>query len=228
LIPSKDFIYGFAELHGLLNEEFEEYPFGISIGKRLNDSIVDSIIDGPTYEYYLHYKEINTELNKIATDIVIELKKNKIKCIDIAPTISSSSEEFKKYLDTLRYKISHKMIATRAGLGWIGKTDLLITKRFGPRIRLVTILTDKPVKSIHHPINKSRCGTCDKCTSTCPAQAANGKLWDVNTDRDMFFDARKCREKCGELAKKMLNIEARICGICVSVCPIGKFIKEYE
>jgi epoxyqueuosine reductase QueG len=186
LIPAEDFIYGFADLRGILNEEFGKYSYGVSIGKRLNDSIVDSIKDGPTHEYYHHYKEINTELNKIATDIIIELKKNKIKCMCITPTISSTSEEFKQYLDTLRYKISHKMIATRAGLGWIGKTNLLITKKFGPRVRLVSILTDKHIKSAHQPVNKSRCGTCDKCISACPAQAANGKLWDINTEGICF------------------------------------------
>ena len=44
----------------------------------------------------------------------------------------------------------------------------------------------------------------------------------LDVHRDSFFDAYKCREKCAELAKQKLNIDKRICGICVSVCPIGK------
>ena len=40
LIPACQFIYGFADLRGLLAKEFEEYPFGISIGKKLDDSFV--------------------------------------------------------------------------------------------------------------------------------------------------------------------------------------------
>ena len=32
---------------------------------------------------------------------------------------------------------------------------------------------------------------------------------------------KKCREKCGELAKERLNVDERICGLCVSVCPKG-------
>ena len=39
------------------------------------------------------------------------------------------------------------MIATRAGLGWIGKTDLFISKDIGARLRLVSILIDRPVKT---------------------------------------------------------------------------------
>ena len=43
LIPSGDFIYGFADLSGLLNKKFEDYPYGISILRRLDDEIVDGI-----------------------------------------------------------------------------------------------------------------------------------------------------------------------------------------
>jgi epoxyqueuosine reductase len=71
-------------------------------------------------------------------------------------------------------------------------------------------------------IDKSKCGKCDICVQKCPAQAANGILWDISTDRDLFFNAHKCREKCSELAKSRLNLDSRICGICVSVCPLGK------
>jgi len=222
LVPAFDYIYGFANLQGLLPDEFMEYSYGISIGKRLDDTIVDLIENGPTLEYLNHYKNVNEELTKLSINICDELKKENINCINIVPTVPTTSDEFKPYLKTLRYKISHKMIATRAGLGWIGKTDLFISKNFGPRVRLASILMDKPVELTRQTIDKSKCGTCDICVKRCPAQAANGTLWDINTDRDVFFDAYKCREKCGELAKLLLNMNSRICGICVSVCPHGK------
>jgi epoxyqueuosine reductase QueG len=222
LANSKDYIFGFANLKGLLISEFNQYPYGISIGRRLDNNIVDAIKNGPTLEYYNHYKEINAELNDLSTNICEELKKEKINCINIVPTVPTTSDEFKPYLKTLRYKVSHKMVATRSGLGWIGKTDLFISKDFGARVRLVSILMDTPVKITASSIDKSKCGKCDACVKKCPAQAANGTLWNINTDRDVFFDAHKCREKCGELAKLLLNKDSRICGICVSVCPIGK------
>ena len=114
------------------------------------------------------------------------------------------------------------MIATRAGLGWIGKTDLFISKAFGPRLRLVSILIDKPVNTTVLTNDKSRCGKCNVCVECCPARAANGILWDINTDRDIFFNAHKCREKCAELARLLGKKNTRICGVCVSVCPLGK------
>jgi epoxyqueuosine reductase QueG len=89
-------------------------------------------------------------------------------------------------------------------------------------VRLVSILLDRELPKLVKPIEKSKCGKCDICVIQCPAQAANGKLWDVNTDRDLFYDAFKCSKKCAELSKARLNESVRICGICVSVCPIGE------
>ena len=222
LVPSSDYIYGFANLNRLLTDEFIEFPYGISIGKRLDDKIVDLIENGPTLEYFNHYKDVNNELNNLANSICDDLKKENVNCIGIVPTISPLSNEFKPYTEKLRYKISHKMVATRAGLGWIGKTDLFISKEFRPRLRLVSILIDRPVKITRKTVDVSKCGKCDICVKKCPATAANGILWDIITDRDAFFDAYKCRNKCRELAKLLLNQDTTICGICVSVCPFGK------
>ena len=222
LTPKDEFIYGFADLRGLLHPKFSNYPFGISIGKKLDDSILDKLLDGPTLEYYKHYNNINKELADLTNNIQKDLHNIKINSILIKPTISLGSSDYRKYLKSLSYDISHKMVATRAGLGWIGKTDLLISKKFGPRLRLVTILLDRDPGVTAIPIDKSNCGKCNICVVKCPAQAANGMLWSIKIHRDHFFNAFKCREKCGELAKQRLNVDERICGLCVSVCPIGK------
>lgn len=222
LTPRDNYIYGFANVNGLLDIEFSQFPYAISIGKHLDDNIIDGISDGPTLEYLNHYDEINREMNDLAVSICNDLKKENINCISIVPTLNLSSEEFRPYAEKLRYKVSHKMIATRSGLGWIGKTDLFVSKEFGPRLRLVSILTDRPLTAKRKTFDRSKCGRCDVCVKGCPAQAAKGILWDIHTDRDLFFDVHKCRQKCGELAKSRLNLDTRICGICVSVCPLGK------
>ena len=222
LVPSEDFIYGFADLHGLIGKRFEDYSYGISIGKRLDGNIVDGIENGPTMEYYDHYKRINFELAGLALKIQAELGKIGIESKVIDPTISKETEGYMDYLKNLNFPMSHKMVATRAGLGWIGKTDLFISKAFGPRVRLVSLLlgSDPGVGSI--PVEASKCGSCDICVSKCPANAANGKLWDIKTPREEFFDAFACREKCSEMSIKNLNFNALVCGLCVNVCPMGK------
>ena len=221
LVPLENFVYGTADLNGLIDEKFGEYHYGISIGKKLDDDIIDGIKNGPTVEYYNHYKQVNIELAKIAENIKAELKKANIESIVIEPTFHTTSKRFKKYLQTLTVDVSHKMVATRAGLGWIGKTDLFISKDFGPRLRLVSLLINRKPEINSIPIETSKCGSCKKCIEQCPPQAANGKLWNIQIHRDEFFDAHKCKEY-GELVKEKLNLEGRICGMCISVCPIGK------
>lgn len=220
LVPSHDYIYGFADLSGLLDKKFSGFRYGISILRRLDDKIVDGIKDGPTPEYLEHYSTINEQLTNLSGVIALELVNAGIGAISVKPSVNMTPEKFNERLPDLRYDLSHKMVGTRAGLGWIGKTDLFVSKKFGPRLRLASILINQQVSPESEPINKSRCGNCKVCVDKCPAQAANGMLWDIYTDRDQFFDAYKCREQCSEFGRTRLNVDRRICGICVSVCPI--------
>jgi epoxyqueuosine reductase len=221
LVPSENYIYGFAELTGLLHTKFKGFNNGISLGRKLDSLIVDKISEGPTMEYYSHYRKINEELALISGRISAELNEINIDTCTISPTVST--EELDTiYYKTLRTDLSHKMVATRAGLGWIGKTDLLITKKFGPRLRLTSILLQDRVIPESKPIDISRCGTCNICVDVCPAKAANGKIWDITVDREEFFDAAKCRNQCAEFGRTRLSMNARVCGMCVAVCTIGQ------
>lgn len=223
LVPTENFIYGFSDLTGLLDSKFEGFNYGISIGVKLDETIVDKVINGPTTEYFLHYREANRYLALLTKKISDELARNDIESLAVPPTVPTSELDT-IYFETLRTDLSHKMVATRAGLGWIGKTDLFISKEFGPRLRLVSILLKTPVKAKSMSIDKSRCGKCSICVDICPAKAANGQLWNISIDRNKFFDPWKCRNKCAEFGRTKLGQDARVCGICVSACPIGKAI----
>ncbi|MBT6006205.1 MAG: hypothetical protein HOG79_10830, partial [Prolixibacteraceae bacterium] len=100
LIPFNNFIFGTADLNGLIDKKFGDFQFGISIGKKLDDKIIDDIKTGPTLEYYNYYHQINLELAQIAENIKVDLKKANIDSIVIAPTFHTNSKKFKKYLQT--------------------------------------------------------------------------------------------------------------------------------
>lgn len=217
---SKDYIIGFADMGDLIKDHYP-HRYAVVVGKRLDDSIIDGIEDGPTMPYYELYKATNDELNLITAQISRYLVQNAIPCLQIKSTVSDS-EIPEGYTKTLRMNFSHKMAATRAGLGWIGKTDLLVSEKFGPRIRLATVLTNYRFDNSGTPVTESQCGKCDICVEACPAQAANGKLWNVSLDRDQFYNAFKCRDMCRKLSQERLDKKVSICGICVSVCPQGK------
>jgi epoxyqueuosine reductase QueG len=225
IIGNKDnYIFAIANIKGLLGEKYSGFNYAISIARKLEDEIIDEISNGPTLEYLQNYKNVNAELLELIVNISNMLTNENIRNLPIKPTYEDDEPD-ENYFKTLRTDFSHKMVATRAGIGWIGKTDLLVTLKFGPRVRLASILVDDDFLKPGIPIEKSRCGTCDICVKSCPAQAANGTLWNTNTDRNEFYDAFKCREKCLELSKRNLNETISLCGICVSMCPIGKEIK---
>jgi len=58
LLPAENYIFGFADLTGLLQNKFDGFNYGISIGRKLDYEIVDKVINGPTPEYYSHYRQI--------------------------------------------------------------------------------------------------------------------------------------------------------------------------
>lgn len=216
-----DLFYGFADLSGLLPQDFNGYDYAIVMGRKLDRKIVDGIKNGPNITYWNHYRKVNDQLYRLQSEIAEVLDSNGISSRIIRPTLT---DEFidTHYNDTLRVEFSHKMAATQAGLGWIGKTALFISKDFGPRVRLTTLLIDHPLKASGTPINKSKCGKCDICVKKCPAEAATGTDWTSSIDRDDFFDAFKCRAMCRTLGNKMIGKDKRLCGICVAICPIGQ------
>ena len=220
LVPEEEYIYGFANLTCTIDQKFGEFKYGISIGRRLNNKIVNGVMGGPTLEYYGHYRQVNTELSDLIQRIAVDLKQAGINSRLTEPTVTTEQLDT-VYSGNLRTEISHKMVATQAGLGWIGKSDLFISRAFGPRLRLVTLLTDTRLEPDLQPIVESKCGNCKICRERCPAGAINGKLWNISVDRDEFFDAFKCREKCKEFGEKYLKMNVRVCGICVAVCPYG-------
>jgi epoxyqueuosine reductase QueG len=128
--------------------------------------------------------------------------------------------------ETQSTRLPHKTVATRAGLGWIGKCALLVTEKFGSAIRIATVLTDAELETAT-AIEDSRCGDCVLCVDSCPGKAPSGKEWNVNLDRDSFFDAFACAKAARERAVSRIGIDDTICGICISVCPwTMKYVKR--
>jgi len=111
----------------------------------------------------------------------------------------------------------HKLSAARAGLGWIGKSTLLVTPEFGPRLRLATILLADQLEA-DLPVTESRCGACDKCSVACPNEAIYDVLWQPNAGSKQPFSAANCgkrEEYIATLGRK------HACGHCLLVCPVG-------
>lgn len=195
----------------------DPYYYAISIGIRLSDDIINGILNCPTPEYAQHYRNINSTLDRLTSQVVrwiIEKGFN-------AEAIPASHLVDEK---NLLGNISHKAVARMAGLGWQGKSLLIINPEFGPRFRLATVLTDMPLIP-DKPI-KNRCGNCVECVKACPESAIKNITTDSHYEsRDIAIDLDKCHRRLLEF-KSVPGIGNRICGICIRVCPFGKQLDD--
>ncbi len=206
---------GYADVSDLSYEISAGFKNAVSIAVALNPSIISEITDGPTKIYYQEYNRVNDLLADLCNHAVDILTKEGHKAVAPAPTV--------KVVDLNDVNtLPHKTAATKAGLGWIGKSALLITKRYGAAIRLATVLTDAKL-DLAEPVEKSMCGDCQQCVDHCPAKAIKGNNWQLGAPRDSIYDAFACCDKAKELSKKA-GIKSTsgtvvICGICINVCP---------
>lgn len=139
------------------------------------------------------------------------LKENGIKYY--VPPVAQSSEE------TLRAPFSFKFAAVNAGLGWIGKNSLFITKKYGPRGRLGAVLMDYDFKT-GLPTEESLCkDSCNKCVSVCPYKVLNGLKWNIDMKRAELINYKMCNQKRSLYIKEHGRKNA--CGLCLVSCPYG-------
>lgn len=176
------------------------FPRAVSLGKRLVDDILDDIEDKPTPLYFHHYRQINFFLDREALVVAAHIQDFGFGALPIA---ASQIVDWQKQLA----HVSHKHIGLRAGLGWIGRANLLVNGDFGSRFRLVTVLTDMPLET-GGPLPFG-CGPCRACIAPCPAAAIK--------ERPEDFDHRACFEKLDEFRRKHV-VSQHICGVCVRAC----------
>jgi epoxyqueuosine reductase QueG len=185
----------------------------VAIAVRLPVEIFQQINDRPTPTYSSVYRTANLMLDQIALLTANALHRDGFSSLPI-PAAQRWDE------DNAYAAISHKAVSNMAGLGWQGKSLLLVNPTYGPRIRLVSVLTNAPLV-VDGPI-ENRCGGCTLCRDACPAGAIKGiGTKDYYKSREEAFDLKRCEETLNEFSR-LPNIDANICGICINVCPFGR------
>lgn len=211
LIANGAALVGFADLSHVPEDVRHGLPRGVSIAAALDPDIIRGIENGPTREYYVEYCRVNELLGRLAEMAAEWLREQGAEAIAFTATSGNIDRK------TLATPLPHKTVATRAGLGWIGKCALLITPGLGSRVRLTSVLTDADLP-VAEPIDESRCGECHACLDACPANAPLGKNWRRGMERAELFDAFACCKAAGEQCKA-IGLDALICGRCIIACP---------
>ncbi len=205
-------LYGFADLEGLTPGELAQYHRGISFVFQMEPWVMNQLAQGPTEAYAVLYGQVNMRIDALTSEVVRVLNRTGHQAWALPASTRTDPVN-------IRGDFQHKTAATRAGLGWVGKNCQLLTKPWGPWVRLGTVLTDAPFEHAK-PIEKSLCGKCTKCIEACPAEALKGGSWRPGVDRDVILDAWAC-----DRYKKthFHNFhEGHNCGICTQACPVGQ------
>ena len=175
--------------------------------------IIRNMQNAPTYEYHEEMISLNAILDALG-----------MKCEEFL--IDEGYEAYaqtKKRLGTdfgesNSFELPHKTIATRAGLGWIGKSALFITLKFGSALRMSSVLTNAPL-DFGMPILKSKCGKCEMCRDACLGGAISGKEWNYKLKRNDFYDDKKCEKYALKVSEENLGKADTVCGKCIFACP---------
>ena len=198
--------YGYTDIsYSSFSEEYRSaLVFAVPYEEQLN-------LDSYTEERFENsILNARNKLEIILKDIEIVLKEECIKYY--IPPVAQQNEE------DLLAVFSFKYAAVNAGLGWIGKNDVLITEKYGPRVRLSAVLIDYPFET-GRKITESRCGSCNRCVDICPHKALKGLNWDINALRNNLIDYHLCNQKRSAYIEKHGRKNA--CGLCMVVCPFG-------
>ncbi|MDH5397200.1 MAG: tRNA epoxyqueuosine(34) reductase QueG, partial [Cyclobacteriaceae bacterium] len=121
--------------------------------------------------------------------------------------------------------VLERVWAQRAGLGWIGKNTLLLSKQKGSYFFVAEIILDHEFE-YDNPLNTDYCGTCTACVDACPTNAITPHQ----------IDARKCisyltielREQIPEDFKGTYEDWIFGCDICQEVCPWNRFSTPHQ
>ncbi|NIT35789.1 MAG: hypothetical protein GTN49_04710 [candidate division Zixibacteria bacterium] len=193
-------LVGVAAVSGGVPAPFRDYPRAVVAAVPLSRGVIATCVKEPTRLYAHHYRVVNAALDAIACRVASFLEGRGHETLAVP---ASQVVDWERVAGA----VSHARLAQLAGLGFIGRHNLLVTPQFGAAVRLVSVFTTAPLDA--DAPGAGGCRECDACREVCPAGAigATADAW----------DRARCLEKLREFKKRITN--QYICGVCVRACP---------
>lgn len=141
--------------------------------------------------------------------------------LDFIREVAGWKVKGKIYCDTA--PIMERVIAQRAGVGWIGKNSTLITEEFGSWVFLGEILLDIEL-SIDEP-SENLCSDCTLCLEACPSGAIIVPGL-VDTSRCFSYLTIENRGAIPVELRELLENRVFGCDTCQEACPFNKKTKR--
>src|SRR5665648_905230 len=144
----------------------------IVIGLPVPPPIVDT---APSIYYHELYKVVNARLDECAYIIATELTENGSASVYVPRDGYGDVSLLTKNPFAF---FSHKHAAYLAGLGSFGLSNVLLTKKYGPRIRFTSIFTDAAIECVVPDVG-DLCIRCGLCAKYCAVAAISNEFGDV-------------------------------------------------
>jgi len=114
--------------------------------------------------------------------------------------------------------LPERYIASLSGIGFIGKNNMLITRKYGSYVFLGEIITDLEIEADAPAVNP--CGSCSRCIDACPT----GSLKQDNPNICLSYMTQK--KELEDTWLSLLGGRLFGCDTCQDVCPYNKTAKE--
>lgn len=179
------------------------------------------VIDGLPETRGIYTQEqmmINGKLNSIIWDLALKLDDRGFRSIYV-PSAAPYGDFFQ-----LMGIISHKHAAIEAGLGTWSVSQLVLTPKYGSRVRFASCLTEAKIE----PDKKLTTNLCKEAQSYCNFACINGcPVEGVLTYDPKTGEGKIDKQKCSRHQEVVLIPPAREwsslrCGLCVKNCPVGQ------
>ncbi len=199
-------IFGVADIVGVRDdfaiapEVAARFDKAVVLGVPLSAAVLEEIVERPTKLYFHHYRTVNAFLDQLALRTARWIERSGRSALAVPASQITDWQNQKAHL-------SHKKMGELAGIGWLGRNNLLVHPRFGAQFRLATVLTDMPLRA-GRP-QGGGCGACRACGTVCPAGAIHESAAD--------FDHAACFQTLKGFQQKNI-VGQYICGVCVKAC----------